>query len=260
MVDYVPFTNANMPPHDFPLYSTEEQQLDFMPTSQPFLPSTSYPMESTFSAPFEPLPPQDLQFHYDGIAQGVKGAFQQYASPMASPHSASLSFHEQPPILSASSESGASVSSSAIGSPNQFNEPWNHLSAGLGLGSGFEYPGMVEQVKLPGCVGESTSVPSNSTSFSSSSPTLESDRPHANVFRTPTTPSSARWSSSRSSTLAGRRNSLLSNEIHPSDIADTMIDFPFTPPSISSQFSQSQTSLLTLSNSSCRFSFELPVF
>ncbi|KAK3217506.1 hypothetical protein GRF29_1g3268211 [Pseudopithomyces chartarum] len=149
--------------HDFPLYSTEEQQLDFLPTSQPFLPSASYPMDPTFSAPFEPLPnmseaprPQDFQFHYDGIAQGVKSSFQHYTSPMASPHSASLSFQEQPPVLSASSESGASVSSSAMGSPSQFNEPWNPLTSGLGLTSGFEYPGMVDAVKVPGCVADPT--------------------------------------------------------------------------------------------------------
>lgn len=256
MVDYVPFTNPNMP-HDFPLYSHEEQQLDFLPTSQPFLPSTSYPMEPTFNAPYEPLPPQDLQFHYDGIAQGVKGAFQQYASPMASPHSASMSFQEQPPVLSASSESGASVSSSAIGSPSQFNEPWNHLSAGLGLASGFEYAGMVDHVKLPGCVGESASVPTNSTSFPSTSPPHESDNSHANVFRTPSMPASARWSISVSSTHADRRNSLLSNEIRPGDIADTLMNFPSILPSQSSQSSHNQTKLFSPSGYSCWFSFEL---
>ncbi|KAF1975489.1 hypothetical protein BU23DRAFT_412402, partial [Bimuria novae-zelandiae CBS 107.79] len=156
MVSYVPYSNANMP-HDFALYSNEEQQLDFLPTSQPFLPSTSYPMDPTFSTPFDPLPSlgdasrvQDLQFHYDGIAQGVKASFQQYTSPMTSPHSTSHSFHDQPPVLSASSESGASVSSSAMGSPSQFNEPWNPLAAGLGLTPGFEYPGMGEAVKVPG--------------------------------------------------------------------------------------------------------------
>lgn len=164
MVDYVPFTTPNMP-HDFELYSNQEQQLDFLPTSQPYLPSTSYPMDPTFNGHFDPLASlseaprsQELQSYYDGIAQGVKASFQQYASPMASPHSTSNSFQEQPPVLSASSESGASVSSSAIGSPSQFNEPWNPLSAGLGLPQGFEYSGMVEPVKVPGYVGESTNV------------------------------------------------------------------------------------------------------
>lgn len=266
MVDYLPYTNTTMS-HDFPLYSTEEQQLDFLPTSQPFLPSTSYPMDPTFSAPFEPLPnmseaprPQDFQFHYDGIAQGVKSSFQHYTSPMASPHSASLSFQEQPPVLSASSESGASVSSSAMGSPSQFNEPWNPLTSGLGLTSGFEYPGMVDAVKVPGCVGESISVPFKSSFSSSPSPASpQSHLPHTNVFRTPNTPASASWPASRSSAIAGRRNSLLSNEVRLSDLADAGLESPFTPTSASSQSSQSQTNLFTPSESSCWFSLSPPI-
>lgn len=155
MVDYVPYSTASMP-HDFQLYSSNEDQLDFLPTSQPFLPSNSYTMDPTFSGPYEHMAtlseatrPHDLQFHYDGIAQGVKVPFQQF-SPTASPHSTSHSFQDQPPILSASSESCASVSSSAVGSPSlhpQFTEPWNHMTNGLG----FEYA-MGEQVKVPGCV------------------------------------------------------------------------------------------------------------
>lgn len=149
--------------NDFELYSNnQEQQLEYVPNSQPFLPSTTYAMDPTFSAPYDhmaPLPeaprPQDLQFHYDAIAQGVKAPYQQYMSPSGSPNSTSQSFHEQPPYLSASSESCASVSSSAVGSPSlnpQFTEPWNPMVNGLGLTSGFEYPGMVETVKVPGCV------------------------------------------------------------------------------------------------------------
>jgi hypothetical protein len=256
MVDYVPYTTANMP-HDFELYSHQEQQLDFLPTSQPFLPSASYPMDPTFGGAFDP---NDLQFHYNGIAQGVKASFQQqYASPMASPHSTSHSFHEHPPVLSASSESGASVSSSALGSPSQFNDSWNPLSAGLGLTPAFEYPGMVEPVKVPGCVGESTSVPSSLESFSSACPaTPTSDPLHQNVSRSPATPASARWSASRSIAFAGRRNSRLSNVVRPSDIVDTSLVSPVPPTCSFSPSPQTQTSLLAQSESSCRFSSDLP--
>lgn len=182
MVDFVPYPNNPNMPHDFPLYSNEDQQLDFIPPNHHYLPSNAYHMDPTFNPSFDPLSslsetprPQDLQFHYDGIAQGVKPSFHQYASPMASPHSTSNSFQEHPPVLSASSESCASVSSSAMGSPSQFNEPWNPLAAGLGLTSGFEYPAMVESVKLPGCVGEFhlSSAPST-FSNTTADPTLTS--------------------------------------------------------------------------------------
>ncbi|KAJ4374361.1 hypothetical protein N0V83_003102 [Neocucurbitaria cava] len=146
MVDYVPYP-SNIP-QDFELYSnTHEQQMEFH-NSQAFLPSSTYGMEQTFSAPYDPMGSladapraQDLQFHYDAIAQGVKPF--QYQSPTGSPNSSAHSFHDQPPVLSASSESGASVSSSAMHSPSlapQFNEPWNPM--GLGLTSSFEYPGI----------------------------------------------------------------------------------------------------------------------
>lgn len=199
MVDYVPYTATGMP-HDFELYSNnQEQQLDFLQTSQPFLPSTSYPMDPTFSAPFEHLPslseaprPQDLQFHYDAIAQGVKVPFQQYTSPMASPHSTSHSFQDQPPVLSASSESGASVSSSVMGSPSHFNnEPWNPLTSGLGLSSGFEYAGMVEPVKVPGCVDPSLTQFGNPLAFMPPSPYPEirtTQSPYFGVVEHPPSP------------------------------------------------------------------------
>lgn len=152
-------------PHDFELYSNPEQHFDFVQTSQPYLPS-NYGIDPAFSAPYEPVGlsamaeaprPQELQYHYDGIAQGVKPSFQY--SPHDSPNSVSHPF-EQPPILSASSESGASVSSSNMNSPSlhpQFTEPWNPMNSGLGLpivqsSSGFEYEGLVVADKVPGCV------------------------------------------------------------------------------------------------------------
>lgn len=164
MVDFHPYP-ASMPHHDFELYSSHEQQFDFVPTSQPFLPSHPYGIEAPFSAPFDSVAmpamseaprPQELQSYYDGIAQGVKPSFQY--TPHGSPNSASHSF-EQPPILSASSESDASVSSSNMGSPSlnpQF-EAWNPMTNGLGIPlmqntSSFDYEGLVVADKAPGCV------------------------------------------------------------------------------------------------------------
>ncbi|KAF2192645.1 hypothetical protein K469DRAFT_731128 [Zopfia rhizophila CBS 207.26] len=156
-------------PHDFELYSNQEQQLDFLPTAQGYLPSSTYSIDPVYSVAYEPVPmpalseapprPQDLQPLYDGIAQGVKQNFQY--SPSGSPNSTAHSFDNQPPILSGSSESGASVSSSTMGSPSlnpQYNDSWNHMN-GLGLAPGivqsssaFEYDGLVVTDKIPGCV------------------------------------------------------------------------------------------------------------
>lgn len=227
MVDYVPY-QSNIP-HDFELYSNpHEQHMDFH-TSQPY---ATYGMDQTFSAPFDPMAPlaeaprpQDLQFHYDAIAQGVKPF--QYQSPNGSPNSSSHSFQDQPPILSASSESGASVSSSAMHSPSpapQFNEPWNPM--GLGLTSGFEYPGIIAEKTF---VGEST-IHSTHTSSIASPTTPQSERP---VFRTPVTPASATWSSQRSSE---RRNSLLSHEVRFCDIPTTSSSSVAQLPSFSQSF------------------------
>jgi hypothetical protein len=216
MLDYASYP-SNMP-HDFELYAnTQEQQLEYPLTSQPFLPTSSYAMDQAFSASYDPMVPladaprpHDLQFHYDAIAQGVKPF--EYNTPAGSPHS-THSFHEQPPVLSASSESGASVSSSAMGSPSHFNEPWNPV--GLGFTSGFEYPGMVSAEKS--FVGESmvsfATVSSTSSVASPTSPLHE-----RNVFKTPVTPASASWSAARP---RGRRNSLLSHEVRPCDVIPT---------------------------------------
>lgn len=213
MLDYASYP-SNIP-HDFELYAnTQEQQLEYPITSQPFLPTSSYTMDQAFSAPYDPmLPltdaprPHDLQFHYETIAQGVKPF--EYHTPAGSPHS-THSFHEQPPVLSASSESGASVSSSAMGSPSQFNEPW--IPVGLGFTSGFEYPGMVatEKTFVGELVVSSATVSSTSSIASPTSPLQE-----MNVFKTPLTPASASWPATRSK---GRRNSLLSHEVRPCDV------------------------------------------
>jgi hypothetical protein len=205
MVDYVPFPNM---PHDFELYSHQEQQLDFLPSSQPFLPSTSYSMDPTFSAPYDHLSalseaprPQDLQFHYDGIAQGVKTPFQPYTSPTASPNSTSHSYQEQPPLLSASSGSCASVSSSAMGSPSlnpQFSEPWNSMANGLGLTSGFEYPNMVEPVKVLGCVDPNLVQFGNPLPYAPPSPYPEiqtTQSPYFGVIEHPPSPAPSHLSS-----------------------------------------------------------------
>ncbi|KAF2786974.1 hypothetical protein K505DRAFT_354125 [Melanomma pulvis-pyrius CBS 109.77] len=210
MVDYVPYPHASMP-HDFELYSAHEQQLDFMPTTTTthhFMPP-SYSIDPAFSGPYEPVTmsalseaaprPQDLQFHYDGIAQGVKPSFQY--SPSGSPHSVSHSFHDQPPILSASSESSASVSSSAIGSPSlnpQYNEAWNPMTHGLGLTSGFEYSGMVVADKVPGCVDPNLIQPGpfgNPMQFNPQSPYPEIRTPYFPVVEHPPSPALSQVSS-----------------------------------------------------------------
>ncbi|KAL7779454.1 hypothetical protein CFE70_008957 [Pyrenophora teres f. teres 0-1] len=138
-------------PQDFELYSnTHEQHMEFH-HSHPFMSSTTYAIEHAFSAPYDPMAPltdmsrpQHLQYHYDAIAQGVRPY--QYHTPAGSPHSISHSFHEMPPVLEASSESGASVSSSAMGSPAivpHFNDSWNHMS--LGPVPGYEYANMAAE-------------------------------------------------------------------------------------------------------------------
>ncbi|KAF2476539.1 uncharacterized protein BDR25DRAFT_67087 [Lindgomyces ingoldianus] len=283
MVDYAQYPTM---PHDFQLYSNQEQPLDFI-APQPFLPSSTYSMEPQFSASYEPMPMpalseaprlQDLQYHYDGIAQGVKPQFQY--SPTGSPHSTSHSFDNQPPILSASSESGASVSSSNIGSPSlhpQYNDSWNQNGLGFAPGivqstPGFEYDGMAVADKVTGCVGESTKVPSTSDSsssiaFSSSPPETPkfpssswSESSQSNVFKSPVTPASAKWSSPaymrHSPPRAGpyaRRNSLLSHEIRPSDIPEANADVsPSSPSNSSEHLFKIQSNFIPL-ESSCRF-------
>lgn len=176
--------------------------------NQSFMPSSTFGMDHSFTAPFDHMAPlseaprlQDLQFHYDAIAQGVKPY--QYQTPAGSPHSTSNSFHEMPPVLSASSESGASVSSSAMGSPSlvpQFDGSWQPISAGLT--SGYEYPGMVANDKS--YVGKSITVSSavtTSSSFSSSVMSSTSPISNKNVFKTPATPASATRPRARSNFL-----------------------------------------------------------
>jgi hypothetical protein len=263
-----------MPHHDFELYSAQEPQLDF--NNQHYMPST-YIVDPAFSASYEPvtmpalseLPPRphDLQSYYDGIAQGVKPSFQY--SPHGSPHSISHSFQDQPPILSASSESSASVSSSNTGSPSlnpQYNEPWNHMTHELGLSSGYEYNGMVVTDKAPGCVGESTKVPSKfESSFpiaSPKTPVLPSPRIEGlqtPLFISPVTPASAstKWSASRTGTPPTRRGSLLSNEIRLNDLPDIPFAASYSYSCIvnssSTHSARSPLNLVAPLESSCRF-------
>jgi hypothetical protein len=197
--------------HDFELYSNnQEQHIDYQ-QNQSFMPSSTFGMDHTFTAPFDHMAPlseaprlQDLHFHYDAIAQGVKPY--QYQTPAGSPHSTSHSFHEMPPVLSASSESGASVSSSAMGSPSlvpQFDGSWQTMP--VGLTSGYEYPGMVANDKS--YVGKSTIVSSTVTASSSlsSSCVMPSMSPISkSVFKTPVTPASANRSSARSNSLCNK--------------------------------------------------------
>jgi hypothetical protein len=257
-MDYQPYP-ATMQQHDFDLYPPHEQQFEFVPTSQPYLP-TNYSVDPSFSAPYEsvsmpamsePPRPQELQFHYDGIAQGVKPNVQY--TPDASPHSALHSF-EHPPLLSASSESGASVSSSNMPSPQlnpQYNDSWNPTSNGLGLPllqshPAFEYDGLTTE-KIPGCVGESTKVSFRNVRFPvvTSSP-ITTHKPYprsecvqSNVFNIPCGRQSATWSASKAAALPQRRCSTLSNEVFPTPLQWAVILLP--------QFLRLPASLLILS-------------
>lgn len=173
MVDFIPY-HSNMQ-HDFELYSTQqEQHPDF---NQPFLPASTYSMEQTFNAPYNHMAPLvEAQYHFDVIAQGTKPF--QYQTPAGSPNSVSHSYHDLPPVLSASSESGASVSSSTIGSPSlhpPFDEPW-----GLALTSSYEYPGMMATEKV--FVDPNLIQP---FAFASPSPYLEVPSPYLDVPGTP---------------------------------------------------------------------------
>jgi hypothetical protein len=216
MVEYAQYTPGMA--HDFELYShNQEQHIDYQ-QNQSFIPASTFGMDNAFTAPFDHMAPlaeaprmQNLQYHYDAIAQGVKPY--QYQTPAASPHSTSNSFHEMPPVLSASSESGASVSSSAMGSPSlmpQFNDAWNPMS--MGLTSGYEYPGMIANDKsyVGKSIVSSTIAPSSSSSSSSSAVPPMSPALKQNVFKTPVTPASATRPSVRS-------NSFLSYKPYPRD-------------------------------------------
>ncbi|KAF2756561.1 hypothetical protein EJ05DRAFT_67776 [Pseudovirgaria hyperparasitica] len=169
---------ATMPPHDFDLYPSQ----DSYDISQPYLPSdfinntafTTYDSQPTTHA-YSNL----SQYTYPLQGQQVKNTFQTQ-TPSGSPHSLSHSFDMQPPNLSASSESGASVSSSAMGSPSlnhQYQEAWGPLDQGLAIDQGMlkdsflpesynpaldlEYAGLVANDKLSGCVGESEHISSS---------------------------------------------------------------------------------------------------
>lgn len=231
MVDFHPYPAAM--PQEFDPYSNPEQQYEFVPASHPFVPS-SYAIDPTFSAPYEFVGmtsmaeaprPEELQYHYDGIAQGVK------YSPHGSPQSMSHLF-EHPPILSASSESGASVTSSTTPSPHlgpQYSETWNPMTNTIGLpilqsSPNFEFEGLSAE-KVPGCVGESTTIPTSACPSPSASLLKSVSSSHArsepaHVFKSPSAPASATLPGHRAAIRSGRRNSILSREVLPGDIPD----------------------------------------
>ena len=231
--------------HDFELYQEQEQQLQYLPTTQSFLLSSTYSMEQSFGAPFEHTFPlveaPRPQYTYEQFAQGHKLASQcNYHSPSGSPHSTLNSFQDQPPVLSASSESGASVSSSALGSPSttpQFEmDAWNPMAM---MTSGIDFPTMAAEQKS--FIGESMVPSATTTSFTPSPSTASST-----AFRTPTTPASASWTSMK---WSRRRNSLLANEITPNDVSTS----PASSFTSSPLLSRSSSYLMPISRASCRF-------
>ena len=187
--------------NDFVLYSTHDSYPDFMPTSHPYNPY----LNST-GAGFEPFPvpftaasqPHDFGFAATAASQHVKAGYPH--TPAESPtNSANNSFDIQPPNLSCTSDSGASVqstSSSAMGSPSlnasYAQEPWSTVGAGLGIApgiahpgqepfgtSGYEYDPVLVNEKIPGCVGESQSISSPQRSMQ---PTASSAFPSSLAF------------------------------------------------------------------------------
>ncbi|KAI9694881.1 MAG: hypothetical protein M1822_000497 [Bathelium mastoideum] len=191
--------------NDFVLYSTHDSYPDYMSTSLPY---TSNPYVSSTGAGFEPFsvpsfPTTTAQSHDFGFGatsapQNVKGHYPH--TPAESPtNSANNSFDNQPPHLSSTSDSGASVqstSSSAMGSPSLnpafAHESWNTLGQGLGIApgivhhdqfgtSGFDYDPVLHD-KIPGCVGESSNLSSTQHAMqstpSSSSPAFSSVQNH----------------------------------------------------------------------------------
>ncbi|KAK4982142.1 hypothetical protein LTR50_007827 [Elasticomyces elasticus] len=183
MMSYAEYPHA-MPLHDndFPLFP---QYSDYTATSQAYIPTNTY-QEPGFPASaygsyaaHHTFPGQQLHnfsFNVHNVAQGQKAAFNPH-SPLYSPtNSASNSFDFQPPVLSSTSDSGASVQSalsSAMGSPSlnaQNSADWPS-STGLGISlnivnpdsfardpfatTSFEVESLLAQDKDLGCVGES---------------------------------------------------------------------------------------------------------
>lgn len=249
-----------MHPHEF-----EHSYSGFMPAGQEYMPAY---LESPYTT-------YDSQSHIQAVASGphpeeypydFKYSYPQ-PSPLGSPHSGSHSFDNQPPQLSTSSESGASVSPSAVGSPSlgapQYVEPaWAPLE-GLGIAPGlqkdvfhpeqfvtsaFEFDGLVATCNT---VGESSKVssPGKRDSLIAS--------PSCNVFKSPTIPASALPGSlpfvfrreHLKTSVAGpgifkpRRNSLLSSEIFPDDAPNA------SPTAFSSSSSSQSPSTASISHS-----------
>ena len=223
--------------HDFVLYSTHDSYPDFMPTSNIY---TSTPYLNTTGAAFDPfsLPSfPTTQSHEFGFGapsgpSNVKGSFHPHTPAESPTNSAHNSFDIQPPNLSSTSDSGTSVqstSSSAMGSPSlnptYAQESWSTLSQGLGIAPGivqhdhlghepfgtssYDYDSLLVDDKVPGCVGESSSIsstqrlPPPASSFSSSQ---NQSQYYSNVFRTGQRPFDPQRATSLDTSMAGHRS------------------------------------------------------
>jgi hypothetical protein len=170
-----PRVHPTMSAQDFELYSSHETFPEMMATSHPYLP-TSTGFSDTYAAPMSTMEQ----------TQAMNAFAYQFDLDQSNP-----------PHLSTSSESGASVqstTSSSRGSPHmnaEYQEPWTQMHHGLGLTSGpmlkdfghdsfvtsgVEFDPILSADKLPaGCVGESSrhhvssSEPDAASAFSSSS-------------------------------------------------------------------------------------------
>lgn len=189
MTSYAEFP-ASMHSQDFDLYPSQDYT-DLLATGQAFVSTGSY-LDSGFTASASTNPgfnPQLQAFanptlSAQGFSSAVAGSTVARCSPSGSPQSGTQSFELHPPHLSSSSDSSASVSSSAMGSPslnqNQIQEAWAPFNQGLGLEqtiiskdsfvpepfatTAFSYDGLVATDKLSGFVGESHSISSPQSS------------------------------------------------------------------------------------------------
>ena len=211
MATFADYNQHTMAGNDFTLYPYQE----VWNQDQSYLPTSTYADQTYLNATsFDSYQAQQTYTHPDQFTFPLDPSFQQKHSlhPDYSPaHSASHSFDQQnPPFLSSTSDSGASVQStisSAMGSPSaqpQQSNDWAHPSMGMfpgivnsdGLGhdayatTGFEMDSI--PVTDKGCVGELTAIsssqmqqnmpPFNMSSFNSSFDLLRDAKPFPQAF------------------------------------------------------------------------------
>ena len=208
MASYAEYSAQTMASNDFTLYPDPEswnQEQSYLPTStyaeQPYLSAAttfdSFPAQTTFAHQHY------SDFRFDQTAEQAKDRF--HSPAQSTSHSLD---HHNPPQFSATSDSGHSTISSAMGSPSAQAQPseWNHhlslfpdivqhSDSGVFAATSFEYETI--PVTDKGCVGEFSNISSSQQLQSVVSPdvprlsTAEAQSLAQTTFRSPTTPASA---------------------------------------------------------------------